>query len=362
MIAPGFWARPPASPGWQARVLAPLAWLWTWETRRRLARAPSARLAVPVICVGNLTTGGTGKTPAVIALVEHLRARGFAAHVVSRGHGGSLQGPVRVDPRRHSAAEVGDEPILLAAFAPVWVARDRAAAGQAAAAAGAEAVVMDDGFQNPCLAKDISIVVVDAGFGFGNGRVVPARPLREPVPDGLARADLLLAIGHDPARLLADWPDLATRPMLAGEIAPLATGMTWSGLRALAFAGIGRPEKFYATLRGLGVELAGTRSFADHAPYGAPLLARLEAEARGKRAQLVTTEKDAVRLPAAMRAKVLVLPVRLEIDDWTPLDDALAATTAEPLPKILPVSNGRPPAAPDMVSAPRATGESPNKS
>jgi tetraacyldisaccharide 4'-kinase len=242
------------------------------------------------------------------------------------------------------------------------VARDRAAAGQAAAAAGAQAVVMDDGFQNPCLAKDLSIVVVDAGFGFGNGRVVPAGPLREPVPDGLARADLLLAVGPDPARLLAGWPGLAARPMLTGEIAPLATGMTWNGLRALAFAGIGRPEKFYTTLRGLGVELAATRSFADHAPYGAPLFARLESAARSKRAQLVTTEKDAVRLPAAMRAKVLVLPVRLEIADWAPLDDALAATTAESLPNILPISDIPPPTAPDLVSVPRATGENPNKS
>ncbi len=345
MRAPRFWARPPATPGWQARALAPLAWLWTRETRRRLAHPPAARLGVPVICVGNLTVGGAGKTPAVIALVEHLRTRDLAAHVVSRGHGGSLQGPVRVDPRRHSAAEVGDEPLLLAAFAPVWVARDRAAAGQAAAAGGAEVVVMDDGFQNPSLAKDVSIVVVDAGFGFGNGRVIPAGPLREPVADGLARADLVLAIGPatDRARLTADWPALAALPTLAGEIAPLATGMHWSGLRALAFAGIGRPEKFYATLRGLGVELAGTRSFADHAPYGTALLTRLEAEARGKGAQLVTTEKDAVRLPAAMRAKVRVLPVRLEIADWTPLDDALAATTAKSLPNILPVSGRRPP-------------------
>jgi tetraacyldisaccharide 4'-kinase len=319
---------------------------------------------VPVICVGNLTAGGAGKTPTVIALVEHLRARGTVAHVVSRGHGGRLTGPVQVDPRRHDAAEVGDEPLLLAAFAPTWVARDRAAAGLAAAAAGAEVVVMDDGFQNPDLARDISILVVDAGFGFGNGRVIPAGPLREPLADGLARADLVLAIGAAPdrARLAANWPALAARPTLAGEIAPLATGMDWKGLRALAFAGIARPEKFYASLRALGVEIAGTRSFADHAPYGAALLARLEAEARAKRAQLVTTEKDAVRLPAAMRAKVLVLPVRLEIADWTPLDAVLAAATAESLPKVLPISGRRPPATPDLVSVPRATGENPNKS
>jgi tetraacyldisaccharide 4'-kinase len=294
-------------------------------TRRRLARGPGTRLAVPVICVGNLTAGGAGKTPTAIALVERLRAHGIDAQVVSRGHGGRLAGPVRVDPRRHSAAEVGDEPLLLAAFAPVWIARDRAAAALAAAAAGAAAVVMDDGFQNPTLGRDLSLVVVDAGFGFGNGRVMPAGPLREPVAYGLQRADLVLALGADRerARFLADWPQVAARPLLQGELAPLPTGMDWRGLRALAFAGIGRPEKFFATLRGLGAELVGTRAFPDHAPYGARILARLEAEARAAGAQLVTTEKDAARLPAAVRRDVLTLPVRLALEDWEPLDAAL---------------------------------------
>jgi tetraacyldisaccharide 4'-kinase len=324
MQAPGFWARPPDRPGLLARLLAPLAFLWARAARRRLARGAPERLPVPVICVGNLTAGGSGKTPAVIAIVERLRARGVAAHVVSRGHGGSLEGPVRVEERRHRAAEVGDEPLLLAAFAPVWVARDRAAAGRAAVAAGAQAVVMDDGLQNPALAKDLSLVVVDAGFGFGNGRVMPAGPLREPVAAGLARADLVLAVG-DPAvraRFLADWPEAAAKPGLAGELAPLPTGMDWAGLRALAFAGIGRPEKFFATLRGLGAEVVAAHGFGDHAPYGAAILARLEAEALKRGAQLVTTEKDAARLPPAFRPKVLVLPVRLELADWAPLDGA----------------------------------------
>ena len=319
MRAPAFWANPPDRPGLLARLLAPLAWIWTRAARRRLARGTPVRLPVPVICVGNVTAGGSGKTPTVIALVERLRARGIGAHVVSRGHGGSLDGPVRVEPARHTAAEVGDEPLLLAAFAPVWIGRDRAAVGRAAVEAGAPAVVMDDGLQNPALAKDLSIVVVDAGFGFGNGRVMPAGPLREPVADGLARADLLLAIGDPEAcvRLLADWPEVAALPTASGALTPLRTGMDWQGLRALAFAGIGRPEKFFATLRALGVELVARHRFGDHAPYDARILARLAAEARALNAQLVTTEKDAIRLPAGFRREVLVLPVRLELADWS---------------------------------------------
>lgn len=324
MRQPAFWARSPAAPGLAARLLSPLAAIWTAVTRRRMRR-PGARVGAPVICVGNLTIGGAGKTPAVAALVDLLSARGVAVHVVSRGHGGTLAGPTRVDPRVHAAAQVGDEPLLLAAVAPVWIGRDRAAAARAAVAAGARAVVLDDGFQNPSLVKDLSIVVVDAGFGFGNGRVIPAGPLREPVADGLARADLVLAIGPEAARarLHAAWPELPGRPMLAGEVAPLATGMDWRGLRALAFAGIARPEKFFATLRGLGAEVAGVRSFDDHAAYAPRVLARLDAEARALRAQLVTTEKDAVRLPPAFRRRTLVVPVRLEIADPAPLVAAL---------------------------------------
>ena len=333
MQAPAFWANPPSRPGLLARLLAPLAWAWTRATRRRLARGRGVRLGIPVVCVGNLTAGGAGKTPTVIALVERLAARGVRAHVVSRGHGGSLGGsaeaPVAVDPRRHTAAEVGDEPLLLAAFAPTWVARDRASAGRAAEAAGAALVVMDDGLQNPDLAKDLCIVVTDAGAGFGNGRVIPAGPLREPVSEGLARADLLLAIGtpKERARFRAAWPGLAL-PVLGASLVPLRTGMVWGGLRAVAFAGIGRPEKFFATLRSLGAEVVAARSFGDHEPFAPQALARLEAEARAAGAQLVTTEKDAARLPAAFRPKVLVLPVRLEPDDWTHLDAALARVLA----------------------------------
>ncbi len=283
MRGPRFWANPPEAPGLAARLLTPLAWGWTAETRRRLRR-PGSRLGVPVICVGNLSLGGAGKTPTVAALAELLAARGVAAHVVSRGYGGSLAGPVRVDERRHSAAEVGDEPLLLAAVAPVWVGRDRAAAARAAVADGARAVLLDDGFQNPALVKDLSIVVVDAGFGFGNGRVAPAGPLREPVADGLARAGLVLILGAPAARerLRRDWPALGRRPVIEAVLAPLATGMDWTGVRAFAFAGIGRPEKFFETLRGLGAEVIAARAFGDHAAFAPQILARLEGT-RGRR-------------------------------------------------------------------------------
>jgi tetraacyldisaccharide 4'-kinase len=329
LATPRWWYRREAVPSPVARfVLTPVSWIWRWATARRIARGRPVDPGVPVVCVGNLTVGGTGKTPVVRELLRRLRAQGVAAHGLSRGHGGSLAGPVRVDPARHSYREVGDEPLMLARDAPMWIARDRAAGAVAAVAAGAQAVVMDDGHQNPSVKKALSLVVVDGEtrneeWPFGDDAVFPAGPMREPLKTGLARADAVVLLL--PADLEAPDPDLlalfGAKPVLIARLEPAAPPP--SGPQ-LGFAGVGKPWKVERALKAAGCELVDFAPLPDHTPFDEGLLKALARQAEAHGAGLVTTEKDWVRLPEAWRARVTAWPVRTRFEDEAELDRLLA--------------------------------------
>jgi tetraacyldisaccharide 4'-kinase len=274
-----------------------------------------------VICCGNAGAGGAGKTTVALDLGARLVARGASVAFLTRGYGGRVTDPVGVQLGRHAAREVGDEALLLAAVAPTFVAADRAAGARAAIAAGARVLVMDDGLQNPSLTKDFSLLVIDGADGFGNGWVIPAGPLREPVAAAAARCQAAVLIGDDrrgsAAALPAGLPVLRASLQAGPEVSDLA------GQSVFAFAGIGRPEKFFATLEAAGARLAGRMTFADHHPFSDAELRRVLGEAVRLDAVPVTTPKDAVRLPAAIREKVRVVGVRLVWADVPALEALL---------------------------------------
>ena len=317
MREPPFWWR---DAGIASLLLAPLGAAYGAVAARRLARE-GRRAGVPVICVGNPTIGGAGKTPAALATARILQRLGERAVFLSRGYGGALSGPVQVDPLQHRAAHVGDEPLLLARAATTVVARDRVLGARAAIAAGANVIVMDDGFQNPSLAKDFSILVIDGRRGVGNGRVIPAGPLRAPLPAQLDRAHALIVVGK------VGSPDVVAQararglPVFHARLEPDAGFVSALGAgRALAFAGIGDPDKFFATLRDAGIAVAAARRFADHHRYTAAEATALCEDADREGLVLVTTEKDLARMQGDDRAAQLAahahaLPVTLAFDD-----------------------------------------------
>ncbi|HEV7368567.1 tetraacyldisaccharide 4'-kinase [Arenibaculum sp.] len=322
MKTPGFWYRPA---GATARLLAPAGWLYGAAGWLRGRVTTPVRVGIPVACVGNLVAGGAGKTPVALALgavMAGLPSPGPTVHFVTRGYGGRLRGPLAVDASVHDAAAVGDEALLLAEAAPTWVSADRVAGARAAVAAGASAIVLDDGFQNPCLHKDVSLVVVDGGAGTGNGCLVPAGPLREPVGRGLARADAVVILGED--RMGVEAKVAGRRPVLHARLVPDATACELDGRRVVAFAGLARPAKFFGTLEELGAVIVEAVPFPDHHPFQPIELSRLAGLAERHGAELVTTAKDAVRLPPELRALVRTVRVAVAWRDPGALERVLA--------------------------------------
>ncbi len=312
---PGFWRHDGATLA--PALLAPASWLVARATARRVAR-PGWRAPVPVICCGNAGVGGAGKTTLVLDLAARLLARGTDVHLLTRGHGGTARGPLRVDPALHDARTVGDEALLLAACAPTWVGADRAASARLAVSAGAQILVMDDGLQNPTLTQDCGLLVIDGAAGFGNGHVLPAGPLREPVAAAARRCRAAVLIGQD-ATGAADLLPRAM-PMLRASLVPGRETAALAGKRLIAFAGIGRPAKFFDMLAHAGLDTVACHAFADHHRFSTGELARLQAESRESQAVLVTTPKDFVRIPAGLRVGIMPVGVSLSFEDDAAFD------------------------------------------
>ncbi|HEY7998018.1 MAG TPA: tetraacyldisaccharide 4'-kinase [Pseudolabrys sp.] len=310
MREPAFWWR---EAGLAAGLLAPAAACYGAVAAQRMAQA-GARAGVPVLCAGNFTLGGAGKTPTALWLAKMLKDAGERPLCLSRGYGGNSAGPKLVTDT-DSAEQVGDEALLLARIAPTIIARDRVAGAEAAAQAGVSVVVMDDGLQNPSLAKDFTLAVVDGRRGIGNGRVFPAGPLRAPLATQLARSDVLLVIGDGNPGIKTDLP------VFHGRLVPDAAAVTALKTRkVLAFAGIGDPDKFFATVQAAGIAVAQHTPFPDHHRFTAEEAAGLIMQAEYGGLALLTTEKDRARMTgdpvlAALAAKAHVLPVTLAVDE-----------------------------------------------
>jgi len=328
LSTPRWWYVREDAPGRVSRMLlTPLSWIWAGVTANRIARTVPEDAGLPVICVGNLTAGGTGKTPIVRELLRVLTVQGKAAHGLSRGYGGRLKGPLRVDPAVHTAADVGDEPLMLAVDFPIWISPDRPAGARAAKAGGAQVVVMDDGHQNPSLKKALSLVVVDGEtrnneWPFGDGAVFPAGPMREPLAVGLARADAVVLLM--PADLAEPDPELVAlfgdTPVLIARLEPAAPPPTGP---QVGFAGVGKPWKVERSLVAAGCDLKDFAPFPDHGAYDEATLKALVRRAEDFDAGLVTTEKDWVRLPSEWRERIAYWPVRARFEDEGALDGLL---------------------------------------
>src|SRR6185369_1033561 len=309
MHAPTFWKDKTSL----STLLLPFSAAYYLLAKANRAGMRTKKLSVQVICVGNMIAGGAGKTPVALALGKLLKQRGKNAHFLSRGYKSKNVGVTLVDRSKHSAQEVGDEPLLLAEILPTWVSKDRVAGAEAAIAAGAEIIIMDDGFQNPSLHKDVSLLVIDGHYGFGNERLIPAGPMRKPVQEALQRTSAVIIISDDKYNVLRYIPEEI--PVFQANIKPSDAANALKGKEVLAFCGIARPRKFYRTLQALGCLVVKQVSYPDHYQFKPEDLEFLRTRAKEYEVPLVTTEKDYVRLPEDMRKEVTVVSVEAELSD-----------------------------------------------
>lgn len=312
IAAPAFWYQPKtAAENFLRAALLPFSWVYGALVRKKFDLYFPVPMERPVICVGNLVAGGAGKTPVVLSLVDILKEKGFNPHLLTRGYGGKETGPMQVAPSRDTAYDVGDEALLLVEKAPTWVSAKRAQGAQAAIESGADIILMDDGFQNAVIYKDFSLLVIDGAVGFGNRSVMPAGPLREPIGFGLGRADAFVIIGEDKTGAGDYIRRQSKAPILLAALVPDENNPDIRGKKLFAFAGIGRPLKFKETLDAAGAYVEGWAAFPDHFPYEEEDLREIAAAAEAQGALLITTAKDHVRVPAALKAKIQKFGVHL---------------------------------------------------
>lgn len=309
MRAPNFWK----DKGLLSNALLPASAIYALLAKMRSCSASEKKVPASVICVGNLVAGGAGKTPVALFIGEMLKSLGKNAHYLSRGYKSCNKGVTQVDLSRHSAKDVGDEPMLLAEVLPTWVAKDRVKGAEAAASSGAEIIVMDDGLQNPYLHKDVSLLVIDGHYGFGNERIIPAGPLRERLEKAVKRVSAVIVIGDDKYDVLRHIP--SDIPVIHAKVRHSSAADFLKDKQVVAFCGIARPLKFYRTLRYIGCSVRKYISYPDHHYFKHSDVQFLREKAKELEAVLVTTEKDYVRLPLEMRAEVQVVPIELVFDD-----------------------------------------------
>ena len=304
---PHFWTEL----SWQSVILFPVSYIWRFGHYAQQKILNTKETEIPVICVGNLTVGGSGKTPVVITLCRFLSGIGKSTSILTRGFGGKEKGPIFVSTNLHQSLDVGDEPLMMAHSLDVCVSRNRPlGANHILDKKKYDCIVMDDGLQNPTLKKDLNIAVFDGKFGIGNGFLLPAGPMRQKLEVGIQNIDLVIFNGKDETGLGQKIPPHI--PIFTGELQPdeeIVEKM--KNRRVYGFAGIGNPSRFFKTLNNIGADLVGEAHFADHHPYTNADLTQLYEEAMQSGAELVTTQKDWMRLPTDWRDRVLTVPVRI---------------------------------------------------